>query len=39
MQKTPVILLILDGFGHNENQHNNAVAMAKTPNLDLLKKK
>lgn len=38
MQKTPVILLILDGFGHNENQHNNAVAMAKTPNLDLLKK-
>lgn len=34
---TPVILLILDGFGHNEDAENNAIAQAHTPNLDALK--
>ncbi|MFM9834837.1 MAG: 2,3-bisphosphoglycerate-independent phosphoglycerate mutase [Methylophilaceae bacterium] len=36
MQTTPVILLILDGFGHRENTQDNAIALAKTPNLDKL---
>lgn len=39
MQTTPVILLILDGFGHSEQWENNAVAQANTPNLDALKQK
>lgn len=34
---TPAILLILDGFGHREDVVNNAIAQAKTPNLDALK--
>jgi 2,3-bisphosphoglycerate-independent phosphoglycerate mutase len=34
---TPAILLILDGFGHCEDVANNAIAQAKTPNLDELK--
>ncbi len=34
MQTTPVILLILDGFGHREDSQDNAIALAKTPNLD-----
>jgi 2,3-bisphosphoglycerate-independent phosphoglycerate mutase len=38
MQITPVILLILDGFGFNENRENNAIAQAHTPNLDAFKK-
>jgi 2,3-bisphosphoglycerate-independent phosphoglycerate mutase len=38
MQITPVILLILDGFGFSENRENNAVAQASTPNFDALKK-
>lgn len=38
MQPTPVILLILDGFGHNEDAADNAVALANTPNLDALNK-
>lgn len=37
MQTTPVILLILDGFGHSEQWENNAVLQASTPNLDTLK--
>ena len=36
-QITPVILLILDGFGHNEDAADNAIAQARTPNLDALK--
>lgn len=35
---TPVILLILDGFGHREESTNNAIAQARTPNLDALKR-
>ena len=27
----PLVLLILDGFGHREEKENNAIAMAKTP--------
>ena len=38
MQITPVILLILDGFGHNDDIADNAIAQANTPNLDALKR-
>ncbi len=34
MQTTPVILLILDGFGYRADSEDNAIALAKTPNLD-----
>lgn len=34
----PVILLILDGLGHNPSPEGNAVAAAETPNLDWLSK-
>ena len=36
MQTTPVILLILDGFGYREERKDNAIALANTPNLDKL---
>ena len=36
MQKNPIVLLILDGFGHSNDQDYNAIAKAKTPNLDSL---
>lgn len=36
MQK--VLLAIMDGIGINESRFGNAVALAKTPNLDWLKK-
>ncbi|WP_076541493.1 2,3-bisphosphoglycerate-independent phosphoglycerate mutase [Shewanella sp. UCD-KL21] len=35
-QKRPLALLILDGWGHRENTHQNAVFHAKTPVLDKL---
>lgn len=35
---TPVVLLILDGFGHREDATENAVLQARTPHLDSLKK-
>lgn len=38
MATTPVILLILDGFGYREDNQDNAVSLAKTPNLDALKR-
>lgn len=38
MNKNPVVLLILDGFGHSENKKYNAIAQANTPNWDSLKK-
>jgi len=28
---SPVVLCVLDGWGHNEDPKNNAIAMAKTP--------
>ena len=37
MSIKPVILLILDGFGHSETTEYNAVLQASTPNLDRLK--
>lgn len=36
MKTTPVILIILDGFGYREDTKVNAIALAKTPNLDKL---
>lgn len=34
MKHRPAMLMILDGFGWRENTHGNAIAEAKTPNLD-----
>ena len=34
--KKPTVLMILDGYGINENPADNAVAMAKTPVMDKL---
>ena len=36
MSKKPTMLMILDGFGTNENEKGNAIQLAKTPNLDKL---
>ncbi|PKZ69977.1 2,3-bisphosphoglycerate-independent phosphoglycerate mutase [Moraxella osloensis] len=36
VKKTPHVLMILDGFGHREDQRDNAIAAAHTPNLDYL---
>jgi len=33
----PVVLIVLDGVGHNENPEGNAVLAAHTPNFDLFK--
>jgi 2,3-bisphosphoglycerate-independent phosphoglycerate mutase len=38
MSTTPVILLILDGFGYREDSQDNAIALAKTPYLDAFKR-
>ncbi|MFC4700920.1 2,3-bisphosphoglycerate-independent phosphoglycerate mutase [Glaciecola siphonariae] len=35
-QKTPLALIILDGWGHRKETKNNAIAAANTPNLDRL---
>ncbi len=34
--KKPIVLMILDGYGLNDNPEGNAVAMAKTPVMDRL---
>ncbi len=39
MQKKPVMLMILDGFGISDNLEGNAVREAKKPNYDALKEK
>ncbi len=39
MSKQTTLLLILDGFGINENMEANAVAEANKPNLDAIMKK
>ena len=39
METKPVMLMILDGFGINENTAGNAVKQANTPNIDKLMKK
>ena len=36
MGKKPAVLLIMDGFGLNDNHEHNAVYEAKTPNLDTM---
>ena len=33
-KKTPHVLMILDGFGHREENEDNAIAAANMPNLD-----
>ncbi len=38
MDRKPIMLMILDGFGENENEKANAVKAAKTPNIDKLMK-
>jgi len=35
-QKSPLALIILDGWGYREETENNAIAAANTPNLDAL---
>lgn len=37
--KKPLVLCIMDGFGHNPSDFGNAVVAAKTPNLDMLMEK
>ena len=39
MSIKPVVLIVLDGVGHNENPEGNAVLAAHTPNFDLFKAK
>ena len=36
MSKKPLVLCILDGFGHSDNHSYNAVYSAKTPTIDKL---
>ncbi|MCM1282519.1 MAG: 2,3-bisphosphoglycerate-independent phosphoglycerate mutase [Muribaculaceae bacterium] len=38
MSKKPVVLMVLDGYGLNENPEGNAIAMADTPVMDRLMK-
>src|SRR4030066_2528412 len=36
IKKRPLLLGILDGYGINRNKEGNAIAAARTPNLDRL---
>lgn len=36
MEKRPVVLIVMDGIGINENEKGNAVKAANTPTLDIL---
>ena len=36
LRKTPLLLMILDGYGLREQKEANAIVMAKTPNIDAL---
>ena len=36
MNRRPVVLMVLDGFGLSDNKEYNAVYMAKTPVIDEL---
>ena len=36
MAKKPTVLMILDGFGLNDNKEANAAKIAKTPVIDKL---
>ena len=33
------VLMILDGYGMNQNKEGNAISQAKTPNMDMLMEK
>jgi 2,3-bisphosphoglycerate-independent phosphoglycerate mutase len=35
-RKRPVVLVVLDGWGHREQREGNAIALARTPNWDSL---
>jgi 2,3-bisphosphoglycerate-independent phosphoglycerate mutase len=37
--KSPTMIMILDGFGYSKETKGNAIALARTPNLDKLFKK
>jgi len=39
MKDKLTMLMILDGFGNNDNEESNAIKNAKTPNIDKLMKK
>ncbi len=39
MAKKPTVLMILDGYGINDNEKGNAVKQAKTPVMDMLMEK
>ena len=39
MDSKLTMLMILDGFGNNQNESGNAIELAKTPNIDELMKK
>ncbi|MGH7832323.1 MAG: 2,3-bisphosphoglycerate-independent phosphoglycerate mutase, partial [Candidatus Binatia bacterium] len=30
----PTVLIVLDGWGHNPRREGNAIAQARTPNMD-----
>ena len=38
MNKKLTMLMILDGFGNNQNKNGNAIEMAEIPNINKLKK-
>ncbi len=38
MRRKPMMLMILDGFGNNDNEKANAIKLANTPNIDKLMK-
>ena len=38
MAKKPVVLMVLDGYGLNDNPEGNAIAMADTPVMDRVMK-
>ena len=38
MSKKPVVLMILDGYGLNDNTEGNGIAAANTPVMDKLMK-
>ena len=37
MNKKLTMLMILDGFGNNQNKNGNAIEMAEIPNINKLK--
>ena len=34
LKNTPVVLIVLDGFGHSDQREGNAIALARTPHFD-----